>query len=189
MTVFSFYSIIVTLKSILNDMAEEIVNRVKKSGIVTIDFEDLYPKNNRVAFDIEPLLWQGLALKEKDFREYVAAHDWSQYKNSYVAIFCSVDAIVPTWAYMLLATHLEPYADLVVFGSQELLESKVFDKVVEEIDLEEIKDRRVVVKGCSKLPVPVSAYVDLSIKIKPVVKALMFGEPCSTVPIYRKPRD
>lgn len=169
-------------------MAEEIINRVQRSGIVTIDFEELFPKGERLAFDIAPYLWQGLALKEKDFREFVAEHDWEQYQDKNIAIFCSVDAIVPTWAYMLLAASLEPFANKITFGSIEELEKELFDDLIASYDVSEVEGRRVVVKGCSDLPIPLSAYVKITAKIKPHVKALMFGEPCSTVPIYRKPR-
>lgn len=169
-------------------MPEEIINRVQRSGIVTIDLEELYPKGERVVFDIAPHLWQGMVLKEKDFREFVENHDWSQYQDCFVALQCSVDAIVPTWAYMLLAAVLEPFVVKVSFGTKEELEQILFEEVISNLDIEEMKDRRVVIKGCSKLPVPLSAYVSLTERLKPVVKAIMFGEPCSTVPIYRKPR-
>lgn len=168
---------------------QEIVNRVAVSGIVSLDLEELYHPGERILYDIKDNLWQGMILKEKDFREFLKAHDWSQYEGKNVAIICSEDAIVPTWAYMLLAVQLEPYANTVVFGDLDALESKLFADAIHKLNPEEFTGKRVVVKGCSKVPVPVSAYVEVSRLLKPFVQSLMFGEPCSTVPLYKKPKS
>lgn len=169
-------------------MAEEIVNRVKRSALVTIDLEDHFPEGERVLFDIEQCLWQGLVLKEKDFRAFVKEHEWDAYAGKHVAIHCSADAIVPTWAYMLLATCLEPLAKTVIFGDLAALEDRLFQQAIQAIDPTEYEDARVVIKGCSKLPVPDSAYVELTAKLRPYIRSVMYGEPCSTVPLYKKPR-
>ncbi len=165
---------------------EEIINRVAKSPLITLDLEDYYSKHERVLYDIKDNLFMGLILKEKDFREFLKTHDWSQYSNKNVAITCSEDAIVPTWAYMLLATYLAPHANTIVFGSLQELESKLFFDAIKTIDPEQFRDKKVVIKGCSKLPVPTAAYVEITNKLQPVVQSLMFGEPCSTVPVYKK---
>lgn len=164
----------------------EILNKIANSGLITIDLEDLYPKGERVSYDIAQNLWQGLALKEKDFREFIKTNDWSVYQDKYVAIHCSADAIVPTWAFMLLSTALQPFAKKIIFGSLEELENNLFSEVISNIKAEDYVDARVIIKGCSNLPVPTSAYVELTNKLLPVVKSLMFGEPCSTVPLYKK---
>jgi hypothetical protein len=168
---------------------EEIVNRVAVSGIVSLDLEELYHPGERVLYDIKDNLWQGMILKEKDFREFLKAHDWTQYKGKNVAIICSEDAIVPTWAYMLLAVQMEPYANAVIFGDLNALEDKLFADAIQKINLSEYEGKRVVVKGCSKVNVPISAYVEISRLLKPIVQSLMFGEPCSTVPLYKKPKS
>ena len=170
-------------------MADEIVNRVASSGLITFNLEDLYPEGERVLYDIKDNLWQGIALKEKDFREFVKDHDWSVYKDKYVALHCSVDAIVPTWAYMLLTTKLQPYARKVIFGDLAQLETFLFEERLAALNPEDYRDTRVVVKGCSDKSVPPEAYVKLTALLQPVVKALMYGEPCSTVPLYKKPRN
>lgn len=164
----------------------EIVNKVAQSGLITIDLEELYPKGERVLFDIKNHLFQELILKEKDFREFLKSEDWSKYQDKYVAVYCSNDAIVPTWAYMLLTVHLEPFAKKVVFGDSEALETSLFTDVLGQLNISQYTDARVVIKGCSKLPVPKSAYVELSRLLRPVAKTIMYGEPCSTVPLYKK---
>jgi hypothetical protein len=167
---------------------EEIVNRVATSGIISLDLEELYNPYERVLFDIKDHLFQGLILREKDFREFLKSNDWSVYEGKHVAIICSEDAIVPTWAYMLLAVHLEPFARKVVFGDLNQLEDVLFEEAIQKLDLEEFAGKRVVVKGCSKVAVPISAYVTVTKLLKPYVQSLMFGEPCSTVPLYKKPK-
>ncbi len=169
-------------------MSEEIVNRVANSGLITFNLEDLFPEGERVLYDIKDNLWQEIALKEKDFREFVKEHDWSQYQDKYVAIYCSVDAIVPTWAYMLLTIKLAPFAKKVVFGGLNELENVLFDEALSKVNTDDYIDARVVIKGCSGKAVPASAYVRITEILQPVAKILMYGEPCSTVPLYKKPR-
>ncbi len=167
---------------------EEIINKVATSGLLTLDLEEYYHPGERVVYDLKDNLFQGLILREKDFREFLKNHDWSSYTGKNVAIMCSEDAIVPTWAYMLLALKLQPYAHSFVFGSLAELENKLFYEAIDRIDLEAYRGARVVVKGCSKHPVPVAAYVEITKALTPLVQSLMFGEPCSTVPLYKKPR-
>ncbi|WP_020529223.1 DUF2480 family protein [Flexithrix dorotheae] len=169
-------------------MEEQIINRVANSPLISIDLEEYYHPGERVVYDLKQNLFQELILREKDFRAFVKENDWSQYKDKNVAIVCTADAIVPTWAFMLIASKLQPHANMVTFGSLEELESALFREAISKINTEELKDRMVVVKGCSDLPVPVSAYVELTRKLRPIVKSIMFGEPCSTVPIYKKPK-
>lgn len=167
-------------------MENEIINKVAQSGLITIDLEEFYPKGERVLFDIKDLLFQQMILKEKDFREFIKTEDWSKYKDKYIAIVCSADAIVPTWAYMLLATQLEPFAKKVVFGNLDLLETILYDEILNKMNINQYKDARIVIKGCGKLPVPVAAYVELARLLRPVAKSIMYGEPCSTVPLYKQ---
>ena len=168
------------------DKTFEIENKVDKSGLITLNLEDFYPKGERVLFDIRDNLYQGLILREKDFREFVKSHDWMQYQNKFLALHCSADAIVPTWAYMLLATELEPFAAKLVFGDLNLLETALFLDALKNIDVQQYKDERVIIKGCNKYPVPESAYVELTRLLRPVVKSIMYGEACSTVPLYKR---
>ena len=167
---------------------EQIINKVAASGIITLDLEQIYPAGERKVFDLKPLLWQEVALKEDDLRAFAKTHDWSQYEGKFVSIECSADAIIPTWAFMLIAVALQPHAAFVTQGDREQLERAVFTRFVQGLDVEPYRGARVVVKGCSKLPVPLNAYVELSAKLLPVVKSLMFGEPCSTVPLYKAPK-
>ncbi len=168
-------------------MSDEIINKVANSGLITIDLEELYPKGERVLFDIKPLLFHELILKEKDFREFIKQHDWTQYQDKLIAITCTADAIIPTWAYMLVSIALEPYANKIVFGDLETLEAIAFNEALLSIVYEDYKDKRVVIKGCSSLPVCTNAYVELVRGLKPFAKSIMYGEPCSTVPLYKAP--
>lgn len=168
---------------------KEIINRVSSSALVTFDLEEYYTPGERVVIDIKDQLFQGLILREKDFREYIKQHGWSEYKNKFIAIQCSADAIVPTWAYMLLTIALEPYARRIIFGTQEELEAQLFREKLAAVDWSVFKDAKVVIKGCSKVNVPVSAYVETTNKLRPLAASLMFGEPCSTVPLYKKPKS
>lgn len=171
------------------DSGNEIVNRVASSPLKVFDLEELYVPGQRVLLDIRDQLFQGMILKEKTFREYIRSHDWSQYEGKFVAITCSEDAIVPTWAYMLLTTALEPFARLVVFGDLADLETKIFYDALSRIDWQQYRDAKVVIKGCSKVPVPIAAYVEATRLIKPYASSIMFGEPCSTVPVFKKSRS
>ena len=168
-------------------MSDEIINKVANSGLITIDLEEFYPKGERVLFDIKPLLFHELILKEKDFREFIKQHDWTQYQDKFVAITCSADAIIPTWAFMLVSIALEPFAKKIVFGNLETLEAIVFNEALFAIVYEDYKDKRVVIKGCSNLPVSTNAYVELVKGLRPFAKSIMYGEPCSTVPLYKAP--
>lgn len=164
----------------------EIINKVALSGIITIDLEEYYPQGERILLDIKDLLFQGLILREKDFREFIKNEDWTKYKNKYVALVCSADAIVPTWAYMLLATELEPYVKKVVFGNLEILETILYNEILSKLSINDYKDARVVIKGCGHLPVPKAAYVQIASLLRPLAKSIMYGEACSTVPLYKK---
>lgn len=163
----------------------EIVNKVAQSGLVQIDLEEWYPEGVRTLLDIAPQLWQGLILKEKDFRQWIKEHDWQAYGGHHVAITCSADAIVPTWAFMLVATKLAGVAETVTFGSLEDLEATLFRRLIEQLNVDDYRGAKVVVKGCSNKPVPLAAYVALTAHLAPVVASLMFGEPCSTVPLMK----
>lgn len=168
------------------DIQENIINKVANSGLITINLEDYFDKGERILYDIKDNLFHGLILKEKDFRAFVKEHDWTQYQDKNVAITCSADAIVPTWAYMLLANKMKPFAKEVVFGDLNTLETVLYTKALAKVDLEQYKDERVVIKGCADLEVPISAYVELTAKLTPIVKSIMYGEPCSTVPIFKR---
>lgn len=167
-------------------MAEEIVNRVANSKLVTIDLEDLYPKGERILFDIKDWLLEGLVLREKEFRMSAKAHDWSRYEGAYVALTCSTDAIIPGWAYMLLSTYLAPVAKKVVTGDLETLETIVYSEILQDFDVSQYRDLPVIIKGCSRKPVPKNAYLQLINKLQPVAKSIMYGEACSSVPLYKK---
>lgn len=169
-------------------MESEIINKVAQSPLVTFNLEDYYQKGERIQFDIKDWLFQGLILKEKDFRAAVKECDWEQYSDKHVALTCTEDAIVPTWAYMLITTKLEPYAASVMHGTLEELDKFIFKNVLDKIDVEEFRNKKVVIKGCGDLPVPDFAYVEITRKLRPVVSSLMYGEPCSTVPLYKQPR-
>jgi hypothetical protein len=164
----------------------EIVNKVAASGLITIDLETMYPQGHRSLIDIKDQLWMELALKEKDFRDWIKTNDWEKYRNHYVAITCSNDAIVPHWAYMLVASALTGVASKIVFGSLQQLEDLIFSEIINSMNTEDFRDKRIVIKGCSELPVPVSAYLNLVTALQPLAKSIMFGEPCSTVPVYKK---
>ncbi|SDS45064.1 DUF2480 family protein [Gramella sp. MAR_2010_147] len=167
-------------------MAEEILNRVAQSKLITFNLEDHYPKGQRLVFDISQWLYEGFVLREKEFRNQAKEYDWSKHKDQFIALNCSTDAIVPAWAYMLISSYLEPYAKKVVVGDLEMLESHLYQEVIENIDVADLKDKAVIVKGCSNKPVPKNAYIFLIQKLQPVVKSLMYGEACSSVPLYKK---
>lgn len=170
-------------------MENEIVNRVANSGLITIDLEEYYHPAERIVIDITDQLFQGLILREKDFREYIASHNWGQYQDKNIAICCTADAIVPTWAFMLLCSALEPYANKVVFGTLQTLEEVLYQEAIATIDISTYIDQRIVIKGCSNKPVPTFAYVAITERLRPIARSIMYGEPCSTVPIYKKARQ
>jgi len=163
-----------------------IVNRVANSGLVTLDLEEYYHPGERVVYDLKDNLFMGMILKEKDFRAFLKEHDWSQYAGKNVAITCTEDAIIPTWAFMLLTLNLQPYANTVVYGTLQDLDEKLYFDAIKRIDPEAYRGAKLVVKGCSKVPVPTAAYVELTRVLAPVVQSLLFGEPCSTVPLFKR---
>lgn len=170
-------------------MSGEIINRVAKSPLVEIDLAHYYHHGERLIYDLKTNLYQGLVLKERDFRAFLKTHDWASYTGKNIALTCSADAIVPIWAYLLLATHLEPYANKVVYGDLNVLEQALFQDALRKIDLESYRAKKVIIKGCSHLPIPASAYVELVNVLKPVVQSLMYGEACSSVPVFKRPKN
>jgi hypothetical protein len=169
-------------------MAEEIINRVTSSPLVCLDLEDILDKQTkRFSIDLKDQLYQGLVLREKDLREFVKNHDWRHYQDSYVNIFCSDDAIIPNWAYMLLASKLSPLASIITFGSPDELERDILKHTISLIDPKQYLNAKVVVKGCSDLRHPEFAFTEITKYLTPYVSSLMYGEPCSTVPIYKTP--
>jgi len=167
-------------------LSNEIINRVANSKLVTFDLEDFYPDGKRVLFDIKDWLLEGLVLREKDFREYVKNYNWSQHQNQYVALTCSTDAIVPAWAYMLLVVNLEPFVEKAVIGTLDDLETSIYQDIINKIDVDSFKNKPIIIKGCANKPVPVNAYTMLIKKLKPVAKSLMYGEACSSVPLFKR---
>jgi len=165
---------------------EEIKNKVAESGLITLSLEDYYPRGPRLSLDISPWLYEGLILREKEFRAYLKEHNWEQYQGAYVAVFCSADAIVPQWAYMLLASKLQSIAKKVVYGSPEQLEAMVMEEALKEVDLSGYQDQRLILKGCGDLPIPPHAYLYFTTRLQAVAKSIMFGEACSTVPIFKQ---
>lgn len=166
-------------------MEGEIVNRVANSKLKTFDLEEIYPEGKRVLFDIKDWLFQEIILKERDFRIFVKNHDWSQYKNCFVAITCSVDAIIPSWAFMLVAAEATPFARKVVIGNLETLETAIYQELLSFLDYSDFVDVPVIIKGCADKPIPDTAYAFLIEKLQPIAKSIMFGEACSTVPLYK----
>jgi hypothetical protein len=167
-------------------MSDKIVNKVANSGLVNFDLEAYYPKGQRLLIDLKDWLFEGLILKEKDFRQAVKDYNWAQHQDHYVAIDCSADAIVPVWSYMLISNAISPYAKKVVKGNLEVLETLLFYELINALDTKPFEDQRVIIKGCSNLPIPESAYVAITNKLSPIVKSIMYGEACSSVPIYKK---
>lgn len=167
-------------------MAEEIINRVAQSKLKVIDLEEIYPKNLRLIIDLKDWLFEGIVLKEKDFRANLANHNWTQYQNCFVAVNCSNDAIIPDWAFMLVTVHLQPYAKKIVEGNLKILETLIFQDLISELDVSVYENCPVIVKGCSHKPIPLNAYVQLTQKLQTVAKSIMFGEACSSVPLYKR---
>ncbi len=165
---------------------EEIINRVAQSKLVTFDLEDYYPAGRRELLDIKDWLFEGIVLREKEFRNFVAEYNWEQYQDTYVAVTCSTDAIIPGWAYMLIMTKLQPHAKLVVIGDFENLETSIYQSIIDRIDVSEFEDKPVIIKGCSKKPVPPNAYLWITAKLQTVAKSVMYGEACSSVPLFKK---
>lgn len=167
----------------------EIVNRVAQSTIVSLDLEEFYPREERVIFDLKPFLFQELVLREKEFRAALKELDWSQYQDKWVAILCSADAIVPNWAYMLVSTYLTPVSKGYAVGDLDALEVMISEKCLGELDLDRFQDKPVIVKGCSDFPIPLFAYGRIVSLVQSRAKTIMYGEPCSTVPLYKKAKS
>ena len=167
-------------------MGEEIVNKVAESGLITLDLEEYYPKEEIMIFDLKDHLFMGMILKEKDFREALKKMDLEKFRDKNVAVTCSADAIIPVWAYMLIASYLQPVAKELILGNEKELRRKLFLKNLSSIDVNEFVDRRMVIKGCGDIAIEDLAYLEITKLLLPVAKSIMYGEPCSTVPIYKK---
>lgn len=167
-------------------MEEVFINKVAESGILTLDLADYYPKNEVAVFDMKDYLFMGLILKEKDFRESLKQLDVTAYQNKIVAITCSADAVIPMWAYMLVTSLLQSVASDIVFATESEAAKQVLIKNIAAIDVALFTGNRVVVKGCGEMPIPEEAYVEITRRLRPVVKSIMYGEPCSTVPVFKK---
>jgi hypothetical protein len=167
-------------------MSETILNKVAESGLITIDLADYYPREQIVMFDLKDHLYMGLILKEKEFREGLKNLDWERYRQKVVGVTCSADAIVPPWAYMLVASYLHPLAKEVIVGNEKEVTKTIFIKNIASINTCEFADQRIVVKGCGDVPIEEFAYMEITKLLRPVAKTIMYGEPCSTVPIYKR---
>lgn len=164
----------------------EIVNKVAQSGIITLDLENYYPTETPYALDISQWLFRGLLLKEKEFREHLREFDFNSIQQSIVAVYCSVDAIIPQWAYMLTANYLQNAGKDYYFGTVSDVENEILIQNIRSLNISTFEDQKLVIKGCGTRPLPDNAYLEISKKLLPVVKSLMFGEPCSTVPVYKR---
>lgn len=167
-------------------MEDVIINKVAQSSLITFNLEDLYDKHERGSFDMLQCLFQGLILREKDFRAFIAEHDWEQYRDKNVAVFCSTEAIIPTWAYMLLANKLQPVVHFLYFGTITEMENVMLITALNKVNPADYTDQRVVIKGCGEIEIPTAAFVEVTRMLTPFVKSLMYGEPCSTVPIFKR---
>ena len=167
-------------------MSKEIINRVANSKIITIDLEDYYPNGQRYLLDIKNWLYKGLVLREKEFRSFVENFEWAKFNDSYVAVFCSSGAIIPTWAYLIIATKLKDNCVMNIVGDLDYLEKHIFSDLIKSIDFSNFNDKSIVIKGCSKKNIPIDAYSQLINRLKPIAKRIMFGEACSTVPLFKK---
>ena len=170
-------------------MADTLVNRVAASGLITLKLEEHWPTAPLAEFDLKDYLFMELILKEKDFRAAIKAHDWEQYAGRALLVFCSADAIIPNWAYMLVAAAAVPFAIDVYQGTEEEYLRQHFRSAIDGFDVEAYAGKRLVIKGCGDRNVPASAYLDVTRRLQPVAKSIMFGEPCSTVPVYKQPRN
>jgi hypothetical protein len=169
-------------------MSQPIINKVAESGIITLDLEKYYPREGVMVFDMKDHLFMQMILKEKDFREALKNIDWKKYENKNVAVVCTADAVIPVWAYMLVASCLQPVARQIVMGDEKELHKQLFLKNLSAININEFDDKRVVIKGCGETPVPDYVYMEITKMLRPVAKSIMYGEPCSTVPVYKKPQ-
>ena len=172
----------------MNQNNNTLVNRVANSGIITIKLEDFLPNEQVVTFDLKDFLFKELILKEKDFRAALKEHDWTQYQEKVLCVLCSTDAIIPVWAYMLVSVYAKPHAKVVFQGNQKKYQEMILLSKIKNIDAADYEGKRVVIKGCSDRWVPESAYLSIAAKLQPTVQSLMYGEPCSTVPLFKRPR-
>ncbi len=163
-----------------------LINKVAQSGLKVLDLEDYFPKDDVIELDLSQFLFKGLILREKEFRSALKVFEWSGFTSINVAVYCSTDAIIPQWAYMLVTSYLLPKTDKVYFGSKQAVEEELLVNALSGINIEAYKDERIIIKGCGKLEKSGKAYVEISKLLLPVVKTLMFGEPCSTVPIFKR---
>lgn len=170
-------------------MKEEIINRVANSKLAVLDLEDYYPEGKRVLIDIKDWLFDGFVLREKDFREHIKQHNWSQYQDNYVALTCSTDAIIPAWAYMLIILELESISKKTIIGDLETLESSIYQDIIIYLNLDVFKNKPVIIKGCSNKPVPRNAFLMITEKLKPIATSIMYGEACSSVPLFKKSKN
>lgn len=168
-------------------MSDAIINKVAQSGLVELDLQDYYPREEVMTFDLKDYLFKGLILKEKEFREALKNHDFTVYSGKYVAVTCTTDAIIPAWAYMLVASYLQPFAKDMICGDQAFLLRTILLKNINTIDINAFADKRIVVKGCGDLAIGAFAYLEITKLLRPVAKSIMYGEPCSTVPVFKKP--
>lgn len=167
-------------------MSEKLVNRVASSQLINIDLEDFYPEGERVLFDIKEWLFAEQILKEKDFRKSVKDLYWETYQNKFVALTCSVDAIIPSWAYLLISVELSPFAKKIIVGNLETLETSIFQEIIDRLPVKNYINKPVIIKGCSNKPIPETAYTQLISKLLPIARSIMYGEACSSVPLFKK---
>ena len=167
-------------------MTNNIINRVANRKLIAINLEDYYPHGQRVVLDIKDWLYEEYVLREKEFRQQAKSFDWKQYRDCYVALTCSSNAIIPAWAYMLLSTYLAPFSKKTILGDLDILETSIYQDIIETLDLSSYKDKSIIIKGCANKPIPDNAFILLTTKLKPLVKSLMYGEACSAVPLYKR---
>lgn len=167
-------------------MSDPIINKVAESGLITLDPEKYYPKGETSVFDLKDFLFMGMILKEKDYREALKNYDWEKYRDKNVAVTCTADAIIPVWAWMLAASYLQPIAAEIVMGNEQELHKAIFTKNISGINVDEFRDKKIVIKGCGDTPIGDFVYLELTKLLRPVAKSIMYGEPCSTVPVYKK---
>lgn len=169
--------------------SEKLVNKVADSGLITVDLEEWYPHEHSIGFDLKDYLYMGLILKEKDYREALKQVDWEQFRSKNVAVFCSADAIIPVWAYMLAGIYLEPVCRRFFFCNPEEMITRIYEEIISTLDVEPFRNQRIIIKGCSEKPVPVAAYLAITRKLRSVARSLMYGEACSNVPLYKQKSD